>query len=206
MATNRAVWADAARSADRELAARFDGSDRWRSDYLPQVRAVTEVGGRSADVATGVAAAGLAAARSRLVFRRGTTDHPLAEAARLEPAFDFATETIEGAGQPEDELVVSYLGERLRGDALRRRIDASANSGIMEPSAAAALEAVIENPEWLRLEGRRIALLGAGAETSPLQVLSSWGAEVVALDSALARAPIRCRNSACWLVAGRRPM
>jgi hypothetical protein len=83
---------------------------------------------------------------------------------------------------------VPYLGQRLRGDALRRRIECWVDEGIIEPSAAGALLTVIENPDWLRLEGRRVALLGAGAETSPLEVLLSWGAEVVALD--LPRAPL----------------
>jgi hypothetical protein len=39
---------------------------------------------------------------------------------------------------------------------------------------------VIEHPEWLRLVGRRVAVLGAGAETSSLETLSSWDVEVLA--------------------------
>ena len=52
---------------------------------------------------------------------------------------------------------------------------------------------VIEHPEWLRLDGRRVAVLGAGAETSSLETLSSWGVEVLAqgLRSAAAGALTR---------------
>src|SRR3954471_4800558 len=78
MASNRAVWADAARAVDEELTARISGADPWRSEYLPHVRTVTELGARSADTATRVAESGLAAARAQMVFRREGTDHPLA--------------------------------------------------------------------------------------------------------------------------------
>ena len=182
MPPNRAVWADAARAVDADLGNRIDASEPWRSEYLPHVRAVTELGARSADAATRVAGAGLAAARSRLVFRRGETDHPLGEGASLPPAFSIATETVEGSARPERELVVPYRGEHLRGQALRSRIDAWVEKGIIEPSAGAALEVVMDHPEWLRLDGRHVAVLGAGAETSPLEVLGSWGAEVLAID------------------------
>jgi hypothetical protein len=98
LGTNRIVWEEAARAVDGRLGDRIEAADSWRSKYLPRVRAVTELGARSADAAERVA------------------------------------------------------------------------------------EAVIEHPDWLRLEGRRVALLGAAAETSPLEPLSAWGAEVLAVD------------------------
>jgi hypothetical protein len=182
MASNRAVWADAARAVDEELTARISGADPWRSEYLPHVRTVTELGARSADTATRVAESGLAAARAQMVFRREGTDRPLADAPTLAPAVDLKTEIIEGTSEPARELVIPYLGERLRGDALRRRIEAWVSGGIIEPSAATALEIVLRNLDWLRLDGRRVAVLGAGAETSPLETLASWGVDVLAVD------------------------
>src|SRR4051794_6641775 len=182
MATNRAVWADAGRPVDEDLAARISLAEPWRSEYLPHVRAVTERGARSADTAKRVAQSGLAAARARMVFRQEGVDHPLAEAPTLAAAVEFNTEIIEGTAEPSRELVVPYLGERLRGDALRRRIDAWIEGGIIEPSAATALETVVRNPDWLRIDGRRVAVLGAGAETSPLETLASWGVEILAID------------------------
>jgi hypothetical protein len=50
--TNQAAWADAARAADADLAGRIEASERWHADYLANVRAVTELGARSADAAT----------------------------------------------------------------------------------------------------------------------------------------------------------
>lgn len=183
MAANRAVWRDAARAVDEELAGRIDAAGEWRKEYLTPVRDLTVAGGRSAAAGLDIARAGLAAMRSRLVFARGGEERPLGEAlAQVPPASEPATERIDGRGQPVRELAVPYEGEQLRGDALRRQLDTWVGRGIIEPSAAEALGAVIDHPEWLRLEGMRVAVLGAGAETSPFGVLSSWGAEVLALD------------------------
>ena len=59
---------------------------------------------------------------------------------------------------------------------------------MVEPSAVEAVETVLANPEWLRLEGHTVAVLGAGAEMGPLPSLMRWGARVAAVD--LARPPI----------------
>jgi len=45
-----------------------------------------------------------------------------------------------------------------------------------------AIEQVLANPDWLRLEGHTIAVLGAGAEMGPLPSLMRWGARVAAVD------------------------
>ena len=55
-------------------------------------------------------------------------------------------------------------------------------AGVMEPSAAEAVRAVMDNPDWLRADGFTVAVLGAGAEMGPLQALLHWGARVVAVD------------------------
>jgi hypothetical protein len=184
MPTNRAVWADAARVIDAVLAAEIDVSTRWRREYVRFVRSVTELGARSADASSQVAEAGVASARGRFVFRRHGTDHALCVAAALAPAFGLKTETIDGTGVRERALVVPYRGERLRDGALRRQIERWTEQGIIEPSAGEALRCVMEHSDWLSLAGRRVVLLGAGAETSPLEVLSSWGAEIVVIDLA----------------------
>jgi hypothetical protein len=184
MPTNRAVWAGAARAIDAVLAGEIEASSGWRKEYARFVRSVTELGARSAGASSQVAEAGLASARGRFVFRRSGTDHDLGVAAALAPAFGLETETIDGTGVRERELVVPYRGERLQGSALRRQIERWTEQGIIEPSAGEALRCVMEHPDWLPLEGRRVVLLGAGAETSPLEVLSSWGAEIVVIDLA----------------------
>jgi hypothetical protein len=56
------------------------------------------------------------------------------------------------------------------------------DSGVIEPSCADAVRTVAAHPEWLRLPGRTIAVLGAGAEVGPLAPLLGWGARVIAVD------------------------
>ena len=41
---------------------------------------------------------------------------------------------------------------------------------------------MLDNPDWLRLEGHTVAVLGAGAEMGPLPSLMRWGARVAAVD------------------------
>lgn len=182
MPANRAVFADAARAVDVSLARRIDAAEDWRSAYAPFVRELTALGGRSTDAATSIARAGLTSMRSRLVFRREGEERPLEGALEVDLKPSLSTATIEGQSEPLRELVVPYAGELLRGDGLRRRLGSWVDAAIIEPSAAEAVGAVIEHPEWLQMDGTRAAVLGAGAETSPLGALSSWGAEVIALD------------------------
>jgi hypothetical protein len=87
-----------------------------------------------------------------------------------------------GEGERQAELVVPYRGDELRGAGLRAQLAEWVARGVMEPSAAAAVEEVVDHPEWLRLEGRTVAVLGAGAEMGPLAALLRWGATVAAVD------------------------
>ncbi len=41
---------------------------------------------------------------------------------------------------------------------------------------------MIDHPEWLRLDGHTVVVLGAGAEMGPLTALLGWGARVAAVD------------------------
>ncbi len=78
--------------------------------------------------------------------------------------------------------MLPYRGRQLRGDDLRRRLDDWAEAGVLEPAAAQAVSDVMDHPDWLRLEGRTVAVLGAGAEMGPLPSLLAWGATVAAVD------------------------
>jgi hypothetical protein len=41
---------------------------------------------------------------------------------------------------------------------------------------------VVDHPEWLRLEGHTVVVLGAGAEMGPVAPLLGWGVRVAAVD------------------------
>jgi hypothetical protein len=175
-ATGRAIVADAARAADPELAARIEEPGDWRSQYMAALRELSERTARE------VAAAGLRALHARLVHVRGDDERPLGDAVSQAPSRALPTTVVRGEGERVRELAVPVGGVLLRGDALRHRLDAWVAEGIIEPGGAAAVAEVIDHPEWLALEGRRVLLLGAGAEMGPLEPLAAWGADVLAVD------------------------
>ncbi len=78
--------------------------------------------------------------------------------------------------------MLPYRGERLRGPGIRRRIEKWVEAGVVEPTVAEAVGLVLDNPDWLRLEGRTLVVLGAGSEMGPLPSLMRWGARVAAVD------------------------
>lgn len=179
---NRAIWADAVRGVDPALAERIDSSANWRKEYAAFVHEITELCASSREAAEAIATAGLAAARERLVFESDGQTWSLESAPDQDPTFELATETIEGKGERVDELVVPYLGKSLTGDALRRQLADWVSRGVIEPSASSAINTVMDNPEWLALDGRRVVVLGAGAQTSPMPTLTSWGVEILPVD------------------------
>jgi hypothetical protein len=92
------------------------------------------------------------------------------------------TVTVPGRQEAETELSVPYRGQRLRGNALLGRLDAWVAGGVIEPSCADAVRTVAAHPGWLRLPGRTVVVLGAGAEVGPLSALLNWGAQVIGVD------------------------
>jgi hypothetical protein len=183
-ATGKAILADAARSLDPALAARIDGCRDWRKGYAPLVRELTAASaGAGRDGAVELARAGLASMRSRLVLAEPggeiTLDRALAESR---PAVELGVGTIRGSAQPPGELAVPWKGDELTGGQLLEQLDRWVRAGTVEPSFADAIAVVAANPAWLSLPGRAIALVGAGAEIGPLEPLSRWGAEILALD------------------------
>ncbi len=172
-AAGRAVLGDALAAAGRPPV----GEERdWRAGYVDVLRELTE------HDAPGVAAAGLRSLHARLVHVRDGEERPLRDALALTPAGALATTTVRGEGQRVRELTVPLGGELLRGDALRRRLERWVADGIVEPGCADGVAEVLEHPEWLALEDRRVVLLGAGAEMGPLEHLCAWGADVLAVD------------------------
>ncbi len=201
-ALGRAVVAAALRDVDPVGARAAEGETSWRRQYGDHFRRLVEAGLLSRDAGVRIARNGLAATYD--LMRYSTVDGELSLAAAMEAPVDapLRTVTVSGTGEPERELVLPYRGERLRGDDLLRRLDTWVGAGVIEPSCADAVRRVADNPHWLSLPGRRVVVLGAGAEMSPLTALLRWGADVVAVD--LPRAGLWQRlNGAALRYAGR---
>lgn len=183
-ALGRAVVADALRPVDPVGARAAEHETNWRADYLVHFRRLVEAGLVSGDAARSSAAAGLASlhGRMRVVTEDGETGLREAFAGKADPAAELSTATVGGDGDTDRELSLPYRGERLRGDALARQLDAWVGGGVVEPSCAEAVRAVMANPDWLDLSDVRVVALGAGAEMGPTHSLLRWGGEVVAVD------------------------
>jgi hypothetical protein len=189
-ALGRSVVADALRATDPIGARGAEGETNWRRGYLTHFRRLIEAGLTSPAAGRMVAEDGLAAlhARMRYIGRDGVEtglDGAFGTpggGSAAEGAAGLRTVTVAGEGEVDRELSIPYHGMRLRGADLQRQIDAWADRGVMEPSAAEAVRAVAANPDWLDLTDQRIAVLGAGAEMGPVQSLLRWGTEVVAVD------------------------
>lgn len=185
-ATGRTVWADAVRGVDDPLADRIEAAKDWRKDYVGAVVEHTAVATRSPEAAVQVARAGLTSLREQMRFERDGTVTSVADALRTgQSSLDQLT--VKGEADRQLELALPYRGQVLRGDALRRQVDAWVERGTVEASCGAALHRVLDAPDWLDVSDQAFALLGAGAEMGPLEPLLQWGAQVVAVDIASPR-------------------
>ncbi len=179
-AVGRSVVADALRSVDPTGARAAEGEANWRSGYVEHFRRLVEAGLASPQAPVDIARDGLASVGGRLRVGGGVEDLPLADWPESGLKLDGAE--VVGIGERVEELVLPYRGERLRGPGIRRRIEKWVEAGVVEPSVAEAIGLVLDNPEWLRLEGRTVVVLGAGSEMGPLPSLMRWGARVAAVD------------------------
>jgi hypothetical protein len=186
-AVGRRVSAAAVRFVDADLSERIEATTNWRKGYLGAVKDTLELGARSTKDALRIASEGLGALRRQFIVERA------GETVSVEDAFTgsveprFSTEVVEGEGTARQELEIPYEGEFLRGDGLRRQLDQWREAGTIEPSCAAAVEAVVQNPGWLDLRDVRVALLGAASEMGPLEWLACWGSDILAVDLPIER-------------------
>ncbi|GAB3074193.1 hypothetical protein GCM10027080_17120 [Pedococcus soli] len=184
-ALGRAVVADALREVDPVGAHAAERETNWRQGYLVHFRRMVEAGLlRDGEAAVDVARSGLDSLRSRMRCATARGEVPLGEAfsATAGSGVPLETATVRGSGERATSLTLPMHGERLAGDGLRRQLDRWVAAGSLEPSAADKVREVLDHPEWLDLSGRKVVVLGAGAEMGPLRALLSWGAEVVGVD------------------------
>ena len=178
----REVVAEALRPVDPLGARAAEHETAWRSRYLLHLRRLVEAGLATPEAWQQVAGSGLDAVRGRLVVAHPDGDRPLDSLADAPGDRTLETLTVTGDSEPLTELVLPYRGQRLVGADLDAQLAAWERAGVLEPSAAVAVREVAAHPEWLRLEGRTVAVLGAGAEMGPLGPLLRWGATVAAVD------------------------
>lgn len=182
-AVGRAVVADALSGVDPVGSRNAAQETNWRTGYLTHFRRLLEAGLTSRQAALTIATDGLGSLHDRMqVVATSDDDVPLRAWTKSPPQRSLDTIEVRGEGERGTELRLPYHGRRLAGDDLHRRLDAWVGRGVIEPSAAQAVREVMANPDWLRLEGRTVAVLGAGAEMGPLQALLRWGATVAAID------------------------
>jgi hypothetical protein len=192
----REVVADAAMAVDVDLAERIRTTANWRRDYIPLLRELTAAGG-DGDAAVVVAQHGLDALERRVAFERGGSQSTLRIAAtELAPAGTAQSAAVQGRSRPIRTLRIPYRGRELEGPALRDQLHVWAEHGVIEASVAERIAEVQRNPDWMRLEGRRVVLVGAGSEIGPLEPLCAWGADVVAVDVPVKRPWQRIREVA----------
>ena len=93
-----------------------------------------------------------AATRLRITGRDGE-EAGLDALARAPARGEVAAIAVTGTGVAERELSVPYRGDRLRGDALLRRLDAWVTDGVIEPSCADAVRAVAAESDLVLVAG-----------------------------------------------------
>ena len=172
----RAVVADALREADPAWAGDAERDTNWRKGYVVHFRRLVEAGLASKESAVSVARDGLESLHGRMrVVHADGAETGLGSLLSAPADRLVTTVTVPGAGQAGEGLSLPYHGDGLRGDALLRRLEAWVDNGVIEPSCAAAVRTVEAHPEWLRLPGHTVAVLGAGAEVGPLSPAAELG-------------------------------
>lgn len=178
-ATARSVVSAALQKVDPIGARAVENETNWRRGYLTHFARLVEAGIGDPQAAVTIATEGLRHATDQFSF----DDLPLADAITTAPTQQaFHTLTVAGDQPAETEFSLPYRGERLRGRALLDQLETWVDAGIVTRSCADAVVEVQENPDWLRLDGDTVVVLGAGAEMGPYRSLLRWGAEVVAVD------------------------
>ncbi len=154
----------------------------WRRAYPLHFRRLVEGGIASPEAALASARAGLDAAWQSLCWVQGQQQRSLRD-AMAQPGPALSTLTLKGEGDTKvAPWSVPMHGEDLSGDRLQIQISDWLVRGIIEPSAARALQRCIAHPEWFDLSDRTMVLLGAGSEAGPLKWLTRWRANLVAVD------------------------
>ncbi len=178
-ATSRSIVAKALRAVNPVKALEADNESDWRLSFGEYFRYMVQAGLDGPNTARAIAAAGLDAAHDEMRFKKqrlaDSVTHPI-------PTFRFETIEIRGQQEPMRGIAVPFRGKSLQGQRLLDQLRLWRGRGQITSTFETAVEEVLDNPDWLRLEGDTIVLLGALAETGPLRNLLAWGVDIVAVD------------------------
>lgn len=180
---SRDVLSHAVGDVDAALAGAIEREERWHVAYADHLRTMTARAAERGANASTIARAGLDRLHDEfVVVDEDGTERPIDEAVAAAPRTTFDTRTVAGSQPRTEELVVPYRGRELRGQQIVDQAAGWAQDGVVEPSFVDAMARVVARPEWLDLRGRTFALLGAGAEMGPTELLLQYGADVLAVD------------------------
>lgn len=188
MRIGQEVFAAAAAGASDDLADEILRIRNWRDEYIPPLRELVVRSIESSRVALAVSSGGIDEAHRQVEFVRDGAARPLASSVAAgmraggRRARPVTTVTVTGQVEAERDLSIPFRGQRLRGDALLAELERWLAAGWVEPGVVDAIALVQQNPDWLRLDGTTVAVLGAGAEMGPVHSLLRWGARVRAVD------------------------
>lgn len=182
LAAGANVLAAAAAAIDPSLSERIaaDAKGAFRASYPKHGVALAAASAYDAKSALAAAEAGLAAVYDTFEFVRAGKSMKIAE-AMASPLEPLHTGRVSGGGALATELTVAYGGKRLGGESLAAQARAWEAYGCMEPGVARALELAAASKSWLDLRGRCFVLLGGSSALSPLKLLLSCGATVIAV-------------------------
>lgn len=133
-ALGRTVVAGALTATDPAGARAAQRETDWRRGYPVHFKRMVEVGFDNEAAAVRIARDGLATLHEQMRYRDAadSSDSPLADVFDRDVPDPLVTSLVEGRNQPESEFSLPYKGERLRGDDVRRQLDAWVRAGAME--------------------------------------------------------------------------
>ena len=177
------VLSEAIGDSDAEAANAALLQTDWRKNYHRHFVAASAAGIASPKDARDIASRGLGAVGAAMRFVRDGEDQLLSDVMSAPAtAAPFDTKVIRATEGPLPSYTVPYRGLDLEGADLRRQLERWIAAGVIEVSAASAIEEVLDSPDWLDLSDLTFVVMGAGAELGPYPALMGLGAKVVAID------------------------
>ncbi len=168
--------------ADAQLPTHINQFRKAYAQLLPQYEAARLASAQRGDIATQI----VDALRAQLVWQQADVSQPLNEALQ-QTAQPLPLEEASFSGSGGWQPSVVYQGERWGPQQLPNLGSLLVQRGVVTQAAGEALSWVstgLVEQGAIHLRGRKIAVLGGGAEMAPTRLWLAAGAEVLWLDTA----------------------